>query len=73
MDDHFRPIEGYPGYRVSRTGEVQSCWSRHARPSRMTGTWLPVRPIPRRWGHLTVNLSRDGKKTGRPVQEREIA
>jgi hypothetical protein len=24
MDDQFRSIEGYPGYRVSRDGEVQS-------------------------------------------------
>lgn len=67
MEGEFRPIEGYPGYRVSRHGEVQSCWSRHARPSRMTETWLPLRPARRRWGHLTVNLSRDGKKTSRPV------
>ena len=67
MDDHFRPIEGYPGYRVSRTGDVQSCWSRHARPARMTVTWLSLHAIRRRWGHLTVNLSRAGKKTSRPV------
>jgi hypothetical protein len=67
MEGEFRPIEGYPGYRVSSTGEVQSCWSRHARPSRMTETWLPLRVVRRRWGHLTVNLSRDGKKTSRSV------
>jgi hypothetical protein len=67
MDDHFRPIKGFPGYRVSKVGVVQSCWSRHARPARMTGTWLPLSPIRRRWGHLTVNLSRAGKKTSRPV------
>ena len=66
MEGEFSPIEGYPGYRVSSTGEVQSCWSRHARPSRMTGTWLPLRPARRRWGHLTVNLSRDGRRPAGP-------
>ena len=38
----LRPIEGYPGYQFSRPGEVQSCWSRHARRSRMTEAWLPL-------------------------------
>jgi hypothetical protein len=23
MEDHFRPIEGYPAYRVSRDGEIR--------------------------------------------------
>src|SRR4051794_22273996 len=73
MDDHFRPIEGYPGYRVSRTGEVLSCWTRHARPAVMTETWLPLRLIRRRWGHLTVNLSRAGRKTSRPVHRLVLA
>ena len=27
----------------------------------------PPRPARRPWGHLTVNLSRDGKKSSRPV------
>jgi len=67
MDDHYRPVEGYPGYRVSRTGEVQSCWSRHARPVRLTETWLPLKPIRRRHGHLSVNLARGGQKSSRFV------
>jgi hypothetical protein len=27
-DEHFRTIESYPRYRVSRDGEVQSCYFR---------------------------------------------
>ena len=42
MDDHFRPIEGFPGYRVSRSGEVQSCWLRRGRFSLVTDTWTPL-------------------------------
>ena len=33
----------------------------------MTETWLSLHPIRRRWGHLTINLSRSGKKTSRPI------
>ena len=67
MDDSIRPIEGYPGYRVSVGGEVQSCWSRRGRRDRMTGTWLPLEPIRRPCGHLFVNLHRDGTKTARYI------
>jgi hypothetical protein len=67
MDDHFRPIEGHPGYRVSRAGEVQSCWTRRGRFCLLGDDWRPLKPIRRRWGHLTVNLCRAGKKTSRPI------
>lgn len=67
MEDEFTPVVGFPGYRITRDGRVESCWSRHARPARMTGTWLPLRPARRHRGHLTVNLSRDGDKTNRPI------
>jgi hypothetical protein len=67
MDDQFLPIEGYPGYRVSKAGEVQSCWTRYRRPAIMTDTWLSLKPVRRRYGHLTVNLSRAGKKLSRPI------
>lgn len=59
IDDHFRPIEGYPGYRISRQGDVESRWSRTVHKS-LTDTWLPLRPV-RRSGYLTVNLS-DGTR-----------
>lgn len=67
MEDEFRKIAEFPGYRVNRRGVVESCWSRHARPSRMTETWQSLSPVRRQWGHQTVNLSRGGKKISRPV------
>lgn len=67
MDDPIRPIKGYPGYRVSGEGEVQSCWSRRGRRDRMTGTWLPLEPIRRPYGYLSVNLHRGGTKTARYI------
>lgn len=72
MDDHYHPIEGFSGYRVSRKGEVHSCWSRHARPPRMTDTWLSLKSVRRRSGHLTANLSRAGKKLSRPIHRRVL-
>jgi hypothetical protein len=67
VDDHFKPISEFPGYRVSQYGVVQSCWTRHARPTRMTGTWLTLKPINRGHGYLSVNLSKDGKKKARSI------
>ena len=65
-EELFRPIEGFPGYRVSRVGEVQSCWSRGFRRT-PTDTWRPLKPYRRRRGCLTVNLHRDGRKSSRYV------
>ena len=67
MDDSYRPIEGFPGYRVSDSGEVQSCWNRRGRRGGMTDIWLPLKPIPDRHGHLAVNLHRDGRKERRSI------
>jgi HNH endonuclease len=67
MDDFFRPIEGFPGYRVSREGEVQSCWNRRGRRGGMADTWLPLRPIGLRYGYLGVNLHRDHAKYRRLI------
>lgn len=67
MDDHFRHIAGFDGYRVSRQGQVESRWLKAGRHSRLTETWRPLKPIPLRWGHLKVNLSGDGKKVHRVV------
>jgi hypothetical protein len=33
----------------------------------MTDAWLPLKPIRKQWGHLHVNLVRDGVKKGRAV------
>ena len=66
MDDTFRPIEGFPGYRVNREGVVQSRRGRGSR-NRTTENWAALKPIPRRRGYLTVNLSDGGRKVARYV------
>jgi hypothetical protein len=62
MDDHFRPVPNYPGYRINRLGEVQSRWLRAGRHSRLTDTWRALSPFPRD-DYPSVNLTRGGKKT----------
>jgi hypothetical protein len=66
MDDQFREIEGYPGYRVSRDGVVQSCWGRGFL-RKLTDAWRPLTPIRRDGGYHAVNLHRGGKKTARYI------
>jgi hypothetical protein len=67
MDDYFKSIEGFPGYRVSERGEVRSCWNRVRRRGGMTDNWLPLKPIPDRGRHLSVNLHRGGRKIRRYI------
>jgi hypothetical protein len=31
MDEQFKAIEGFLGYRVSSDGRVESCWTRRGR------------------------------------------
>ena len=67
MEDNFRPTEGYPGYRVSSSGEVQSCWVRRGRVALQSDSWRTLKPIYRR-RYLTVNLTRgSGSKTSRSI------
>jgi hypothetical protein len=66
MDAQFQPIEGFPYYRVSQDGEVESCCGRRCR-NRQTCTWRPLKPIRRDGGYYSVNLHRGGKKTARYV------
>jgi HNH endonuclease len=67
MDIFFKPIEGFPGYRVSNNGEVESCWNRRGRRGGMTDTWLPLKPIGLRYGYLAVNLHREHTKNRRLI------
>lgn len=60
MDEQFRPIEGYPGYRVSRNGEVQSCWCRRGRLSFTSDSWRTLSPYRSR-GYLKVKLAKAGR------------
>lgn len=67
MNNFYRPIPEFPGYRVSRDGEVQSCWVRRGRYRLPTDTWLPLMRILRD-GYSTVNLpATDGKKAIRRI------
>jgi hypothetical protein len=44
MNEYYQPIEGYPGYRVSKDGEVQSCWGRNCGNS-MSTTWFALERV----------------------------
>ncbi|WP_435018564.1 HNH endonuclease [Tundrisphaera sp. TA3] len=59
MNDYYKSIEGFPGYRISRRGHVESCWVRRGRYRLPTETWLPLMPIYRD-GYCTVNLPAPG-------------
>ena len=61
MDDLFRPINEYPGYRVSINGGIQSSWTRRGGLCSIGGSWRPLQPIERH-GYLTVNLTLGGGK-----------
>ena len=61
MDDLFRPINEYPGYRVSINGGIQSSWTRRGGLCSIGGPWRPLQPIERH-GYLTVNLTLGGGK-----------
>jgi hypothetical protein len=62
MEVEFKQVEGYPGYRVSSNGRVESYWTRRGRLCIPTETWRPLKPILRN-GYPTVNLAKGGKKT----------
>jgi hypothetical protein len=66
MEDHYKDIDGFPGYRVSREGDIQSCWGR-GNPKRLTDAWRTLKPVPRRGGYLGVNLHAGGVKVTRYV------
>jgi hypothetical protein len=65
MDEQFRIIEGYPGYRVDREGQIESRWGR-TRYWTLTDTWHPLKPI-RHGRYLIVNLSDGTRKVSHLV------
>ena len=67
MEIQYRPIEGFPGYRIRSDGVVESCWRRGGRNSSLTESWRPLRPTPQHRGHLAVSLARGGEKHTRHV------
>ncbi|QDV35575.1 HNH endonuclease [Tautonia plasticadhaerens] len=69
MENHYSQIEGFPGYRVSRDGVVESCWNRQGRRGGMGDAWLPLKLIKNRCGYLGVNLHVGGQKKRRLVHQ----
>jgi hypothetical protein len=67
MELQYRPIEGFPGYRVRSDGVVESSCCRHCRPSRTTEVWRPLKPTPQHRGHFAVCLVRGAQKHTRNV------
>lgn len=61
-DENWLPVPGFPGYRVSDTGRVQSCKKTGAcRDNTGWIVWRDLKPGKDRNGHLHVTLSRDGE------------
>lgn len=68
----YRPVVGFPGYRVGSDGSIQTCWKRVGvkgngkNGSRirmaMSEKWKPFKGFRDDNGYWRANLSRDGKK-----------
>jgi hypothetical protein len=69
-EEIWRSIPGWPAYRVSSFGNIQSCWekAKGGRPgaSGMGDTWRDITPRGNRDGHLVFSVSNPGTKQ-RPV------
>ena len=66
----YRPIPGFPGYRVGNDGSVWTCRRKGGNDrgaDRMTEVWRPMK-LHLHAGYLRVNLIRDGKNHSRAVQ-----
>lgn len=61
MNNYFRPIKGYPAYRIGATGEVQSSWRRKGVVCSIGDTWKPLKQI-NRHGYHHVALAGGGTK-----------
>lgn len=63
----YRPVPGFPGYRVGDDGSVWSCWKRRGVPGFrgtkcfQSGTWKRLHAWAERTGHLRVRLYGEGK------------
>lgn len=61
--EEFRPVEGFPGYRVSNLGRVQSCWRMGpAKAKHDESCWRDLKPGMMRDGYKFVSLHRDGRQ-----------
>ncbi len=63
----YRPVVGFPGYRVGTDGSVWSCWKKFGRFRAYIGSdWKRLKPSTTT-RYLQVSMSRDGKVYYRKV------
>lgn len=61
MLDEIRQVEGFPGYKIDKEGNVYSAWKRGG-VTFLGDKWRVLKPTTKnRYGHLRITLSRDGK------------
>lgn len=63
----YRPIEGFPGYRVGSDGSVWSCWWPSSTGASMMEKWRKLKPfVHKKRGpgrtYLCVDIVREGKR-----------
>ena len=59
----FKEIDGFPAYRVSETGEIETCWQWGAFYAGMITEkkWKPLPVKPNNKGYMPVNLPHSGR------------
>jgi hypothetical protein len=61
MQAEYRPIEGFPGYRVGNDGSVWSCWEGGSKP-RQGDSWHKIKQRTTKWWYSVVTIYKDRKK-----------
>lgn len=61
----FKPVAGFPGYRVGDDGTVWSC--RLNGTGGMTDKWHRLKPTKAKNGYLRITISADGKRRRMPL------
>jgi len=61
----YRVIPGFEGYRISKSGEVQSCWTAGRKP-RKRHVWQDLKAY-KRHGRTFVRLRHSGKRLRKRV------
>jgi hypothetical protein len=72
MGVRFRPVDGFPGYRVGNDGSVWTAWTMvHGGPGKTTAVigckWRPIKQRPDEDGYLEVQLYQAGRPRHRRV------
>jgi hypothetical protein len=63
MAVEYKPIGGFPGYRVGNDGSVWTCWSVGSSAPRLTDSWKRMKLRIADKGRPQVGLTRDGRQT----------